>query len=261
MEKRYIDIRKDILKLAKKTGQGRLGTDYSVVEIITSIYDEMKHNPNNPNLSDRDIFVLSKGHASLAYYTILAHNGYFDLDDIETLRKYKSKFGGHPDRTKVPGVEASTGSLGHGIGLAVGMALAFKIQQNHRRVYVLVGDGEANEGTVWESIAIAVNEKLDNLNVVFDVNQSQTRGLQLKNIAGVCKEFGCNVAEINGHDLNQINSSLYFKSYNKPNVVVANTQKGYPCKTLVDNKFEWHSKVPDDNYYEILMGELNEKTI
>ncbi len=261
MKKQHLDIRRDILKLSKITGQGRLGTDYSVVELISTVYNRMKHDPKNPDWEHRDIFILSKGHASLSYYTILSHNGYFSLKDIETLKSYKSKFGGHPDRIKIPGVEASTGSLGHGIGLAVGMALAFKITNSDREVYVLVGDGESNEGTVWESIMIAVNEKLDNLNIIFDVNKSQTRGLQLNNISGVCTEFGCLVGEVDGHDIDQIEYAFRRKQKDKPNVIVANTLKGYPCKTLIDNKFEWHSKVPNDEYYNIFMGELDEKAI
>ena len=262
MEQRYIDIRKDILELARITTQGRLGTDYSVVEIIDSVYDYMSHNPKNPDWDERDIFILSKGHASLSYYTVLAHKGYFPLDDIKTLKSHKSKFGGHPDRLKVPGVEASTGSLGHGIGLAVGMALGLKIKKSDRKVYVLVGDGESNEGSVWESIMIAVNEKLDNLVIIFDVNQSQTRGLQLNNIGGVCREFGCVVEELlDGHDVGEIKESLGCGQRGKPLVIVANTIKGYPCKTLIDNKFEWHSKVPDDEYYNIFKDELDEKAV
>ena len=221
----------------------------------------MNHNPKNTNWEGRDIFILSKGHASLSYYTILSHHGYFALDDIKTLKKYNSKFGGHPDRLKVPGVESSTGSLGHGIGIAVGMALAFKIKKSYRKVYVLVGDGEANEGSVWESIMIAVNEKLDNLVIIFDVNKSQTRGLQLSNIDGVCKEFGCAVEKIFGHDVNKIKNAFKCGKKNKPLVIVAETIKGYPCRTLIENKFEWHSKVPNDDYYKIFMDELNEKTI
>ena len=233
MEQRYIDIRKDILELARITTQGRLGTDYSVVEIIDSVYDYMSHNPKNP-----------------------------DWDDIKTLKSHRSKFGGHPDRLKVPGVEASTGSLGHGIGLAVGMALGLKIKKSDRKVYVLVGDGESNEGSVWESIMIAVNEKLDNLVIIFDVNQSQTRGLQLNNIGGVCREFGCVVEELlDGHDVGEIKESLGCGQRGKPLVIVANTIKGYPCKTLIDNKFEWHSKVPDDEYYNIFKDELDEKAV
>ena len=261
MEQKYIDIRKDILNLARTTTQGRLGTDYSVVELIDSVYNHMNHNPKNTNWEGRDIFILSKGHASLSYYTILSHHGYFALDDIKTLKKYNSKFGGHPDRLKVPGVESSTGSLGHGIGIAVGMALAFKIKKSYRKVYVLVGDGEANEGSVWESIMIAVNEKLDNLVIIFDVNKSQTRGLQLSNIDGVCKEFGCAVEKIFGHDVNKIKNAFKCGKKNKPLVIVAETIKGYPCRTLIENKFEWHSKVPNDDYYNIFMDELNEKTI
>ena len=261
LSKNSIDIRKKILDLAVHTGQGRLGTDFSVVEVIDSIYSTMNHRPNEPDWSERDIFILSKGHASLCLYTILSSYKYFDLEDIKTLKKYKSNFGGHLDRTKVKGTEASTGSLGHGIGIAVGMALGLKIKKSKRKVYVLVGDGEANEGSVWESLMIAVNKKLDNLTIVFDVNQSQTRCLQLKNIDEISEKFGCDVNVVDGHDDSQIKKSLGKDIKDKPKVIVANTIKGYPCNTLVENNFEWHNKVPNDEYYNIFMEELNEKTI
>ena len=141
------------------------------------------------------------------------------------------------------------------------MALGLKIQKSDRKVYVLVGDGESNEGSVWEAIMIAVSEKLDNLVIIFDVNQSQTRCLQLNNISGICREFGCRVEEINGHDESEILDSFNCHTKDKPLVVVANTIKGYPCQTLVDNKFEWHNKVPNEEYYNIFMKELNAKTV
>ncbi len=261
LSNKSLDIRKKIIDLAVHTGQGRLGTDFSVVEIINAIYSTMNHRPEEPNWDERDIFILSKGHASLCLYTLLASYGYFDLEDIKTLKKYKSNFGGHLDRTKVKGTEASTGSLGHGIGIAVGMALGLKIKNSKRRVYVLVGDGEANEGSVWESMMIAVNQKLDNLTIVFDVNQSQTRCLQLKNIDEISDRFGCNVSVVDGHDESEIKNSFNINIKDKPKVIVANTIKGFPCKTLVENKFEWHNKVPNEEYYNIFMEELDEKTI
>ena len=255
------DIRKEIIDLAIHTGQGRLGTDFSVVEIIDAIYSTMNHRPDEPNWDERDIFILSKGHASLCLYTLLSSYGYFDYEDIKTLKKYKSNFGGHLDRTKIKGTEASTGSLGHGIGIAVGMALGLKIKNSKRRVYVLVGDGEANEGSVWESLMIAVNQKLDNLTIVFDVNQSQTRCLQLKNIDEISDKFGCDVEVVDGHDKPKIEKVLQSKKKDKPKVVVANTIKGYPCKTLIDNKFEWHNKVPNQEFTDIFLKELDGKVI
>jgi len=251
MKQKFINIRNDILDISYITKNGRLGTDFSVVEILNSIYD----------IKGTDLFVLSKGHAALSYYVVLSHHGYFKKEELFSYKKYKSKFGGHPDRLKVPGIEVSTGSLGHGIGVAVGMALGLKIQKSDRKVYVLVGDGESNEGTVWEAIMIAVNEKLDNLVIIFDVNQSQTRCLQLNNISGICREFGCRVEEINGHDESEILDSFNCYTKDKPLVVVANTIKGYPCKTLIDNKFEWHSKTPDEKYYELFKDELYDNSV
>ena len=199
-------IRERILGISNKSGHGHIPTCFSVVELIYAAYDSIRHDPKNPKWDGRDLFILSKGHASLAHYCVLAMAGYFDIGRVEAFGAFKSDFGCHADRHKVPGIEASTGSLGHGIGLAVGMALALKIKKSPRRVVVLIGDGESNEGTVWESIMVANNLKLSNLTVLYDDNQSHLRGLQIADAAKKFTAFGCEVAEVDGHDVDAIPS-------------------------------------------------------
>ena len=195
------EIRKDILRIAKSSGHGHIPTCFSVIEILYAIYGTMRHDPKTPAWEGRDIFVLSKGHASLAHYCILAEFGYFEKEKVGTLGAFLSDFGCHADRHKIPGIEASTGSLGHGIGLATGMALGLKIRKSDRKVFTLIGDGESNEGSVWEAIMVAENLKLFNLTIVYDNNMSHSRGLQIRDPGAHFEGFGCEVAEVNGHDV------------------------------------------------------------
>ncbi len=254
------EIRKEILKISKVSGHGHLPSCFSIVEILCAIYSVIKHDSKNPDWEKRDIFVLSKGHASLAYYCVLAEFGYFLKKDIKTYGGIDSNFGCHADRFKVPGVEVSTGSLGHGIGVAVGMALAFKIQKSQRRVFVLIGDGESNEGTVWEAVMVAVNLKLDNMTIIYDSNMSQSRGLQIQNPALLFAAFGCEVSEENGHDVSAMKRELS-KSAGTIKVIVANTKKGYGCDTLIKCHHEWHRKSPNDQEYAKLLEELDVEAI
>ena len=260
MEPACKEIRKDILKISKLSGHGHIPTCFSVVEIIYSIYSIMKHNPNDPLWPKRDIFILSKAHAALAYYCILAKFGYFDINRVGSFGAYMSHFGGHLDRNKVPGAEVSCGSLGHGIGIGVGIALSFKIKKKENKVFVLIGDGESNEGSVWEAIMVATNQKLNNLTIIYDNNMSHSRGLQIYNPSEKFKAFCCEVIEVNGHDIESLKKAL--KKKNKGvKVIVANTKKGYGCKTLIENHYEWHRKSPNNKEFEILIRELNEETV
>ena len=254
------EIRKDILGIAKVSGHGHIPTCFSIVEILCAVYDTIRHDPGNPSWEERDLFVLSKGHGSLAHYCVLARLGYFDIAKVYSFGSYQSAFGGHADRLKVPGVEASTGSLGHGIGMAVGMALALKLKKTDRRVFVVIGDGEANEGSVWEAIMVATNLKLDNLTIIYDNNLSHSRGLQIHNPAERLKSFGCDVVKVDGHDIDSLKKSLGRRS-NQVKAVVADTKKGYGCRTLIENHYEWHRKSPNDAEFELLMKELNAETI
>jgi transketolase len=254
------EIREQILTVSHKSGHGHIPTSFSIVEMLCAVYATMRHDPARPEMAERDVFVLSKGHASLGFYCVLAGHGYFRFDEVESFGAYGSRFGCHPDRTKVPGVEASTGSLGHGIGLAVGMALAFKIGGTGRRVYTLVGDGESNEGSVWEAIMVATNLGLDNLTVLYDHNHSQERCLPIPNPGERFAAFGCKVRDVDGHDLTALTQAL------APNgggvrVIVGNTVKGHGCKTLADNMYEWHRRSPNADQLKQLLGELHASAV
>jgi len=254
------EIRKDILRISKTSGHGHIPTCFSIIEILYAVYNSIRHDPGNPSWEGRDIFILSKGHASLAHYCVLAEFGYFNKKMLNSFGAFMSDFGCHADRLKVPGIEASTGSLGHGIGMAAGMALAFKLRNSDRRVFTLIGDGEANEGSVWEAIMVAVNLKLGNLTIIYDDNRSHSRGLQIHNPAEKLKAFGCEIAEVNGHNVDELMKELNRRSV-CVKAIVANTQKGFGCRTLVANHYEWHRKSPNDNEFKQLIEELSEETI
>jgi transketolase len=253
-------IRSEILNISHKSGHGHIPTSFSIIEMMTAVYQTMRHDPKNPDSPDRDMFVLSKGHASLGFYCTLAGHGYFDFNDVYAFGAFDSRFGCHPDRTKVPGAEASTGSLGHGIGLAVGMALGARIAGTPRKVYALIGDGESNEGSVWEAIMVAGNLKLANLTVLYDNNSSQSRCLPIPNPSERFAAFGCDVIEVNGHDLEALKVALK-KPHNTVRVVVCNTVKGYGCKTLSDNVYEWHRRAPKADELKMLLGELDASAV
>lgn len=256
MDPRCRKIRGDILAAAHVSGHGHLPTCFSVIESLVAVYSVLRHDPGRPDWPERDLFVLSKGHAALGHYGVLADFGYFDRARLEAFGAYQSDFGCHPDRLKVPGVEVSTGSLGHGIGVAVGMALGETIHGRDRRVVTLVGDGEANEGTVWEAVMVAADQTLANLTVIYDHNQSQRRCLQIPNPAERFAAFGWSVTEVDGHDLPALTKALQARP-DRPHAVVARTIKGYGCKTLVDEVFAWHRRSPDAETLAQLMEELN----
>jgi transketolase len=248
-------VRHEILTASHASGHGHIPTSFSVIEMMCAAYDTLRHDPKNPQWPERDIFILSKGHAALGFYAVLAHYGYFPVEELKTFGAFQSRLGCHPDRLKVPGVELSTGSLGHGIGVAVGMALAFKIQNSSRRVITLIGDGEANEGSVWESVMIAANQGLNNLTVMLDFNQSQQRSLQIPNPAERFKSFGCDTIEVDGHDLEALKAALIEPS-TTVKAVVARTVKGHGCQTLAKNVYEWHRKSPKPEEFQMLCTEL-----
>jgi transketolase len=249
-------IRANILAVSRHSGHGHIPTSFSIVEALYAIYSTIRHDPTNPRWPDRDLFLLSKGHASLGAYSVLSHFGYFPIEDVRAFGAYESRFGCHPDRHKVPGIEASTGSLGHGIGLAAGMALGILIRGSDRRVVTLVGDGEANEGTVWEAVMVSADQNLHNLTIVYDHNRSQTRCLQIPNPGERFLSFGCAVSEVDGHDVGALKDALAARP-GKPHVIVAHTVKGYGCKTLVDDMFAWHRRSPKEPELAMLLEELD----
>jgi len=255
-------IRENILKVSHCSGHGHIPTCFSVVEILYAIYDYIKHDPKNPKWEERDIVVLSKGHAALGHYCVLSEFGYFTIDDVKSFGGFESNFGCHADRFKIPGIEASTGSLGHGISIAVGIALGCKLNNKKQKVYAIIGDGESNEGTVWESLMVASHLGLDNFTVIYDNNMSHSRGLQITNPEEKLRAFGCDVFDVDGHDVRAI-KSIFDSDHqgNKPKGIVANTVKGYGSKTLCANQYEWHRKSPTNEQLNMLLEELNATSV
>jgi transketolase len=250
-------IREDIVRISHHSGHGHIPTCFSIVEILRGVYETMKHDPNRPIWSERDLFVLSKGHAALGLYCTLAEYGYFPLTDVYSFGAFESRYGCHADRLKIPGVEASTGSLGHGIGIAVGMATGFKLAKSLRRVMALIGDGETNEGTVWEAALVAANLKLDNLTVILDNNRSQARCLPLTVPEEKFAAFGFNVTTVDGHDLEAVKNALRVSFSGSPHIIIADTAKGYGSATLTKDFYAWHRRSPNNDELKKIIGEIN----
>ena len=249
-------LKQIIVTASDKSGEGHIPSAFSVLDILWVLYDKvLKFNPKNPLDQSRDIFILSKGHASLGLYAVLAEKGFFPLSELENFGKFNSRLGGHPDRNKVPGVEASTGSLGHGFPISAGIALGLKIKNSDNKVFVLIGDGECNEGTDWESALLASHHNLSILRCVVDYNHSTDRALDMGDIAEKFKSFGWESCVINGHNHKEIYNALIKKS-DKPTAIIANTIKGYGVKTMENNP-AWHHKSPSPEEFNILLEELS----
>lgn len=251
------EIRKSILRASHISGHGHIPTSFSIIEMIWATYSVMQHRAEDPHWADRDLFILSKGHAALGYYAVLAHLGYFPTEELATFGAFQSRLGCHPDRKKVPGVEACTGSLGHGIGIAVGVALGQKQLGRPQKTYVLVGDGESNEGSVWESVMVAVNCGLDNLTILYDDNRSQTRCLQIQQPEQCFQAFGAESLVVDGHDIEALRAALVQPpTPGKPKALVCKTQKGFGCHSLASDFFAWHRRSPTASELEELLAEL-----
>ena len=257
------DIRVDIIKETFYAASGHPGGSLSAADILTVLYfKEMNVDPADPKKADRDKFVLSKGHASPVLYATLAHKGFFPKEDLVTFRRLGSKLQGHPDMKKVPGVEMSTGSLGQGFSAAVGMALAGKLDQNPGRVYALLGDGELQEGIVWEASMAAAHYKLDNLTAIVDWNGLQIDGknddvMTVAPIDEKFRSFGFHVINIDGHSLEQIEKALAEArgTKGKPTVIVAKTVKGKGV-SFMENNYGWHGKAPNEEEAKKAVAEL-----
>lgn len=257
------EIRREIIKMLGEAGSGHPGGSLSGADIVATLYyDEMKHNPSNPAWTGRDRFVLSKGHAAPLLYSALALSGYFDPAILSTLRKTGSILQGHPDMRKVPGVEMSTGSLGQGFSAAVGMALSFRLYGEENRVYALLGDGESQEGIVWEAAMAAAHYSLDNLVAILDYNGLQIDGrcsdvMCLGNIGAKWKAFGFRVLEIDGHDVAAIKEALAIARTVKgqPTLILAHTIKGKGV-SFMEDRAEWHGSAPNKEQVAAALEEL-----
>lgn len=256
-------IRKDIITMLTKSASGHPGGSLSAVEILTALYFyEMNIDPEKPKSEDRDRFVLSKGHAAPVLYSTLARRGYFDVDELNNLRKFGSILQGHPNMNEVPGVDMSTGSLGQGISAAVGMAIAGKIDHKSYRVYSLLGDGELEEGQVWEAAMAAAHYKLDNLTAFVDYNGLQIDGpckdvMNNEPIADKFRAFRWNVIEIDGHNFEEIINAIEAAKIvkEKPTMIVCKTVKGKGV-SFMENQASWHGTAPNIEQCEQALREI-----
>lgn len=246
----------NIVIAAAKAGEGHIASAFSVLDILWVLYYRvLKIDPQRPYVDDRDRFILSKGHASLGLYAVLLEKGFWPGCPLDGFAAFDSRFGGHPDRKKLPGVEASTGSLGHGFPMAVGIALGLKIRNIPSQVYALVGDGEANEGTVWESALLAAHHRLGNLCCIVDYNHSTDRALSMGDFKRKFEAFGWEAVEIDGHDHTQLQEVLIRTPGQIPLAVVAMTVKGKGCRRM-ENEPAWHHRAPKPDELTAILEEL-----
>lgn len=256
-------IRIDIIESLHRAGSGHPGGSLSAAEILSVLYFyEMNLNPENPQWEERDRFVLSKGHGAPVYYGALAERGYFPREELNTLRQLKSRLQGHPDRNKLPGVDMSTGSLGQGISAAVGMACYAKKRGKAFRVYCVVGDGEMQEGQLWEAMMAAAHYRLDNLTVLLDNNNLQIDGpvdqvMSVYPVAPKAEAFGWQVLEADGHDTQEICQALEEarREGKRPTFIICRTIKGKGV-SYMENQAAWHGAAISDQQYEQAMAEL-----
>jgi transketolase len=244
---------------------GHVGGEMSAIDILVTLYFAVLHvDPARPDDPDRDRFILSKGHSAVALYTTLAHRGFIPMEQLDTFAQPLSKLNGHPDRNKVPGVETNTGPLGHGLPVAVGAALAAKLQDSSWRVFVLTGDGELQEGSNWEAAMAAAHYKLDNLTVIVDRNRLQQgdwteQTMHLEPLADKWRAFGWSVVEVDGHNIAHLLETFARVPFEagKPNCIIAHTHKGQGV-SLMRDKAAWHHKVPNAEELAIALKELEE---
>ena len=259
-----VKVRKHIIEMLFKAKSGHPGGSLSAVEAIVALYfHQMKHKPNDPNYPDRDRFILSKGHAAPALYAVLAECGYFDVNELFHLREINHMLQGHPVCSYIPGVEASTGSLGHGLSFATGVSLAGKLDKKRYHVYCMVGDGETNEGQIWEAASSAAHYKLDNLIALLDRNYLQIDGstedvMRLESVRERWSSFGWSVNEIDGHNFREILAAIdqAKEHQHHPSMIILNTIKGKGV-SFMENNVDFHGVPPNELEYNLAMKELN----
>ena len=267
LEKISREVRIDIIRMIAGAGSGHPGGSLSVTDLLITLYsNHLKHNPKAPGWEERDRVILSKGHVCPALYAVLSKCGYFPHEELMTLRKLGSRLQGHPAKDRgLPGIELSTGSLGQGLSVGAGIALGFKLDKKTNYVYVVMGDGEQDEGSVWESAMAAGHYKLDNLIAIIDYNKLQIDGqvekvMGIYNIAEKYIAFRWNVIEIDGHNFDEINNAFKtvkeFKG--KPSVIIAHTIKGKGV-SFMENVAGWHGKAPNKEEAEVALKDLGSK--
>ena len=263
LKRRANDVRMGIIEAVYNAGSGHPGGSLSIADILTYLYfEEMNVDPQNPDMDSRDRFVLSKGHTAPGLYSVLSLRGFFPREELKTLRKTDSRLQGHPDMKGIPGVDMSTGSLGLGISCACGMALSAKVYGNDYRVYTIIGDGESEEGQVWEAALFAAHYKLDNLCCVLDLNGLQIDGAITEVMNPTPHDekflaFGWNVITIDAHNFNDIESAFNRarETKGKPTLIIARSTKGKGV-SYMENACQWHGQAPKEDLYKVAMDDL-----
>ena len=263
LKRRANDVRMGIIEAVYNAGSGHPGGSLSIADILTYLYfEEMNVDPQNPDMDSRDRFVLSKGHTAPGLYSVLSLRGFFPREELKTLRKTDSRLQGHPDMKGIPGVDMSTGSLGLGISCACGMALSAKVYGNDYRVYTIIGDGESEEGQVWEAAMFAAHYKLDNLCCVLDLNGLQIDGAITEVMNPTPHDekflaFGWNVITIDAHNFNDIESAFNRarETKGKPTLIIARSTKGKGV-SYMENACQWHGQAPKEDLYKVAMDDL-----
>ena len=268
LEKIANNVRMDILEEVYNAKSGHIGGAFSIADILTVLYfNEMNIDAKIPDSPDRDRLVLSKGHASAALYAVLAEKGYIDKEELKTFRNIDSNLQGHPDMNKVPGVDMTTGSLGQGLSAANGMALSSKLDSRGYRVYCILGDGELQEGQVWEAAMTAEKYQLDNLCVIVDANELQltdstmnVKGINYNDIEQKFRAYGFQTVVIDGHNIESIIRALTIAEMTKgkPTAIICKTIKGKGV-SFMENQVDWHGKAPNDEEYEMAVKELKQE--
>lgn len=268
LKKIAIEVRKDIIEEVYSAKSGHPGGALSCADILTVLYfNQMNIDEKKPEDPNRDRLILSKGHASPALYAVLAEKGYFPKEELKNFRKIGSKLQGHPDMKNIPGVDMTTGSLGQGLSAGVGMALASKMDKAGCKIYCILGDGEIEEGQVWEALTAASKNKLDNLCVILDNNNLQIDG-EIEKVGGMSNitekllSFGFNVVNINGHNIDEIIDAITTakQTKGKPTAIIAKTVKGKGI-SFMENNASWHGKAPNEEEYNLAIEELNESML
>jgi len=259
-------LRVDVIDMIYTAESGHLGGSFSAAEIVTAlVFHHLNIDPRNPQMLERDRFILSKGHAAPLLYAALARKGFFPLEELKTFRQLDSRLQGHPDRLRTPGVEMTSGVLGHGVAVGVGLALAAKLDKAKWKVYVLVGDGEIQAGVVWEGAMAAAKYRLGNLAVILDYNGVQLDGpvqevMPIRPVAEKWRAFGWLVTEINGHSLREILDTLEFLGnvHDQPQMIIAHTTKGKGV-SFMEGDSRWHGRAPNNDEYARARKELLER--
>lgn len=262
LEEKTLLYRKKIMEVGYRTQSGHLSSALSCIDVLTALYDGeiLNFDPKNPNAEDRDRFILSKGHACIAQYIVLAERGLIDDRELYQFCRPSGRLGAHPNSANIDGIDVTTGSLGHGVAWGIGIALAAKYLGKKTHTYVVIGDGECQEGSIWEGALCASQHKLDNLTIIVDYNKLQAFGWvrDISDIAPLAEKwnaFGFEVDEVDGHDMTQIVMALKKKTINKPHVIIAHTVKGKGVK-MMENRTDWHGRKPNDQEWEIIRDEL-----